>query len=133
VIPRPGVRPALAKARANWFPRDPRTVGDDPDYRFSLANERTLLAWIRTALGLMAGGLGAITILRDLYGSEVLGIVLLVLSFVTSASSYRRWALNERAMRLAQPLPVSRLPQFLTVGVALVGVISALLFVLDTW
>ena len=26
------------------------------DYRFILANERTFLAWMRTALGLVAGG-----------------------------------------------------------------------------
>ncbi len=27
-------------------------LGEAPDYRFSLANERTFLAWIRTASGL---------------------------------------------------------------------------------
>ena len=33
-------------------------VGEAPDYRFSLANERTFLAWIRTALGFLAAGVG---------------------------------------------------------------------------
>ncbi|EDX36625.1 MULTISPECIES: YidH family protein [Shigella] len=31
-------------------------LGEAPDYRFSLANERTFLAWIRTALGFLAAG-----------------------------------------------------------------------------
>lgn len=31
--------------------------GKDPDYRFSLANERTFPAWIRTALAILAGAL----------------------------------------------------------------------------
>jgi putative membrane protein len=113
------------------FPGDPRAVGEDPDYRFTLANERTFLAWIRTALALAAGGLGAVTILDDFPGEEVLGIALLSLSFLTAASAYRRWALNERAMRLDQPLPPSRLPMLMALGVAAVAVVAAVLFVVD--
>jgi putative membrane protein len=117
--------------RRHLFPVDPRSVGEDPDYRFSLANERTFLAWIRTALALAAGGLGAVTILDDFAGEEVLGIGLLALSFLTSATAYRRWALNERAMRLNEPLPPSRLPMLMAVGIALVAVLAAVFFVID--
>ena len=117
--------------RRHWFPRDPRTVGDDPDYRFTLANERTFLAWIRTSLALAAGGLGAITILDDFTGAESLGVALLALAFLTAATAYRRWALNERAMRLDEPLPPSRLPRFMAIGVAIVAVVAAVLFVVD--
>ena len=105
------------------FPSDPRSVGEDPDYRFTLANERTFLAWVRTALALAAGGLGAVVILDDFTGAEVLGIALLVLSFVTAATAYRRWALNERAMRLDEPLPPSRLPMMMAIGVAVVVIL----------
>ena len=42
------------------FPDDPRSVGEEPDYRFTLANERTFLAWIRTALALIAGGVALV-------------------------------------------------------------------------
>jgi len=110
-----------------WFPRDPRGVGSDPDYRFTLANERTFLAWVRTALALAAGGLAAVTVLDDFPGEEWLGVGLLALSFTTAATAYRRWALNERAMRLNQPLPPSRLPMMMALFVAAVSIAAAVL------
>lgn len=109
-----------------WFPSDPRRVGTDPDYRFSMANERTFLAWIRTSLALAAGGLAAIELLDELPLEQYVGVALLLLSFITAAASYRRWALNERAMRLEETLPHSRLPLIMTVAVAvgaLIGVV----------
>jgi putative membrane protein len=115
-----------------FFPGDPRSAGTDPDYRFSLANERTFLSWIRTSLALVAGGLGAIVLLEDVAGAEVLGIVVLVLAFVTAATAYRRWAANELAMRLDQPLPPSRLPAVVTAFVALIGVIAVVLLLVDS-
>lgn len=117
--------------RREWFPRDPTSVGTDPDYRFTLANERTFLAWVRTALALAAGGLASVTILDDFPGEEVLGIGLLVLAFLTAGTAYRRWALNERAMRLDEPLPQSRLPLYMAVGVAVVAVAAAVLLTID--
>ena len=117
--------------KRHLFPDDPRRVGKDPDYRFTLANERTFLAWIRTALALSAGGLAAVTILDDFTGEEFLGLGLLALSFATSATAYRRWALNERAMRLDEPLPPSRLPMLMAIAVTGVAVVAAVLFALD--
>ena len=117
----------MTGSQREWFPRDPRTVGTDPDYRFTLANERTFLAWVRTALALAAGGLAAVTILDDFPGEEWLGVGLLALSFITAAASYRRWALNERAMRLDEPLPPSRLPMMMAVFVAIVSIAAAIL------
>lgn len=119
---RTGLRP-----HRRLVPPDPRSVGRDPDYRFTLANERTFLAWIRTSLALAAGGLGAASLLDDFTGGELLGIGLLVLSFVTAALSYRRWALTETAMRLERTLPPSRLPLALAIGIAIVVVAAAVL------
>lgn len=116
-----------------WFPGDPRDVGTDPDYRFTLANERTFLAWVRTALALAAGGLAAVTILDDFPGEEWLGVGLLALSFITAATAYRRWALNERAMRLDEPLPPSRLPMMMAVFVAAVSIAAAILMAIDVF
>ena len=43
--------------------------GEEPDYRFTLANERTFLAWVRTALGLLAGG-GFGEVYRAVHGAD---------------------------------------------------------------
>ena len=110
---------------------DPRRVGSEPDYRFTLANERTFLAWVRTALALAAGGLGVFNLLPNLIGSEILGLMLLTLSFATAASAYRRWAQNEAAMRLGEALPSSRLPQLMAVSTAIVALVAAILLVVD--
>ncbi len=115
--------------RHKLIPPDPRTVGTEPDYRFTLANERTFLAWIRTALALAAGGLASVGLLEDFTGGELLGIGLLVLSFLTAASAYRRWALNERSMRLHEPLPASRLPMMMAIGTAVVAIVAAVVLV----
>ena len=117
--------------RERILPPDPRRVGSEPDYRFTLANERTFLAWIRTALALAAGGLAAVSLLDGFRGGEVLGILLLVLSFATAASAYRRWALNERSMRLNEPLPTSRLPMLMAIGTAVVAIVAAVILVVD--
>ena len=117
--------------RNRIFPGDPRSVGTDPDYRFTLANERTFLAWIRTALALAAGGLASVTVLDDFRGEEALGIGLLALSFLTALTSYRRWANNERAMRLGTPLPSSRLPLIMSIAVSVVGVVAAVLVAIE--
>lgn len=113
------------------MPPDPRRVGQEPDYRFTLANERTFLAWVRTALALAAGGLGVISLLPDLRGSEFLGVLLLSLSFITASSSYRRWASNEGAMRQGERLEHSRLPQMMAIGTGLVALVSAVLLIID--
>lgn len=117
--------------RNRVLPPDPRGVGDEPDYRFTLANERTFLAWIRTALALAAGGLAAVSLLDDVTLGESLGVLLLAMSFVTAASAYRRWALNERSMRLHEPLPTSRLPMLMAIGTAVVAIVAALILVID--
>jgi putative membrane protein len=72
-----------------------------------------------------------VSLLDDVRLGETLGVLLLALSFVTAASAYRRWALNERAMRLHEPLPTSRLPMVMAVGTAVVAVIAAVILVVD--
>ena len=122
-------------AASNLFrrmiPPDPSAIGTQPDYRFTLANERTFLAWIRTSLAIAAGGLGVVHLLPEFGGREVLGIGLLALSLVVAAASYRRWVMLETSMRLGETLPPSRLPALLAAATALVGVGAALLLLLD--
>ena len=80
----------------------------EPDYRFTLANERTLLAWVRTALALDAAGLGVVRFAPELGwpGSrEAVGGVLVLLGAVTAWSGYRRFLSTDRAIRAGDPLP----------------------------
>lgn len=110
-------------------------VGEDPDYRFSLANERTFLAWIRTSLGLLAGGVGVVQLVPRLGvpgGRLALAVLLIVLAFLASASSYTRWERNERAIRMNRALPRSSIPRVLAVGLSLVAIVAVLLVVHGT-
>jgi putative membrane protein len=106
-----------------WFePEKTESVGEMPDYRFSLANERTFLAWIRTGLALIAGGLACAQFLPPLpiqHLREVIAIALLVLGAVVALRAVDHWARIERAMRTGQDLPASRFPAVLAIVVAL--------------
>jgi putative membrane protein len=105
-------------------------VGSDPDYRFSLANERTFLAWIRTALGLLAGGVAVVAVLDDVGHPGVraaTGIVLLALAVLLPPLAYRRWAHTERALRTGESLPEPGLLRLVSGGLVLVAVLVAVL------
>ncbi|WP_345697834.1 YidH family protein [Kitasatospora terrestris] len=105
---------------------------DDLDYRFSLANERTFLAWIRTALALLAGAIALDQLAPDLGPRPVRMAVSVVLALggaCLGAASYRRWARVERAMRAGEPLPYTRTMLVLTVCVAVAAVLFSVLIV----
>ncbi len=87
--------------------RRPRSVydaGDEPDPRFSLANERTFLAWIRTSLALVAAGL-ALEVFVGGAAVKVLAAGLIAVGALLAFTSWRHWALAERALRTKSPLP----------------------------
>ena len=97
------------------------------DYRFSLANERTFLAWNRTALALVAGGLAVVQLLDEVEPAalrRVLGIPMVLLGGLIAALSYSRWERNERAMEADRALPRSLLPRLLAVGVTVGGALA---------
>lgn len=101
--------------------------GEEPDPRFTLANERTFLAWIRTSLALMAAGIAVEAFTADLVTEPIRRTVttlLLVLALLLSAGSALRWVKVERALRQKTPLPVSAIAPLLALGGA---VIAALL------
>ena len=100
--------------------------GVDPDYRFTLANERTFLAWIRTALGLLAGGVALVHLAPDREAStaqRAIGVVLSVLAVVVALSSIRRWRAVQDAMRRSHDLPSSRQPLYLGLAIAGLGTV----------
>lgn len=104
-----------------WRPRALRD-GHEPDPRFTLANERTFLAWIRTSLGLIAGAVALEAFAGDRIPEVIrtpLACVLLVLAALLAVASFRRWIRLERAMRHDEPLPVPQASILLVVGIAI--------------
>jgi putative membrane protein len=98
--------------------------GEEPDYRFSFANERTFLAWIRTALALLAGGVALDAINLSIPGDlkKALAALLVALGLVCALVSWLRWARAEQAMRRHEPLPASTLSALLTAAVVVAAV-----------
>jgi len=81
--------------------------GSEPDYRFSLANERTLLAWLRTSLALLAGALALHSVDLGIaaWAREVLTVLLAASAVLCAVTAWLRWAGLERAMRRREPAP----------------------------
>ena len=110
-----------------------REVGEEPDPRFTLANERTFLAWNRTALALIGGGLAAGQLLdfESRAARLLVSLPPIVLGALLALTSYRRWQANERAMRLGRPLPGAGPPRMLAVGIEAVALVVAVIVVVD--
>lgn len=105
-------------------------VGKTPDYRFTLANERTFLAWIRTALALMAGAVGIEQFAPQLSSAELrIGIstLLLVAASAMGFMAWRRWRRNEYAMRLESNLPYTRALVILATLMVLLAILLGVL------
>jgi putative membrane protein len=111
--------------RPHWYQE-----GQEPDYRFTLANERTFLAWLRTALALLAG---AVALAQFVPPFSVAGLrtglaaLLAVIGTLLAGFSYRRWARVQHAMRLGKPLPMTWLPFVVGWAAALCGIVVLVL------
>lgn len=98
--------------------------------RFSYANERTFLAWNRTALALVTAGLAVTHLLPPFDvpgGRRVIGIPLIVLGALIALVSLRQWRANERAMEEGRHLPTSPLPILVALVVGSTGVVALVL------
>jgi putative membrane protein len=109
--------------------------GTEPDPRFTFANERTFLAWSRTALALVVAGLGIVQLLPPFpgvpAGRHLLGVPLIVLGAVLAVTAYAEWVRNQRALRRGDPLPRSVMPWILAATVAGMALISAIVLLIS--
>jgi putative membrane protein len=115
-------------------PRELPATESEPDYRFTLANERTFLAYLRTALALDAGAAAAVQFLSPDDGDWVvvlIATILAVAGVVVSAGAFLRWRSNLSAMRSGAPLPFTRMPLGLAIAVVLVSAGAIALVLLD--
>jgi putative membrane protein len=115
-------------------PAAPPSPPRHPDYRFSLANERTLLAWLRTALALIAGGVAMTQFVPELgfpAGGPIVSVALLLGGLGTALAGHRRYLRNEAAIAADEPLPVSSAAGWVTGLVAALVVVLLVLVLLE--
>jgi putative membrane protein len=122
---------------AAWWPGGAADPGEgrEPDPRFTFANERTFLAWSRTALALVVAGLGIVQLLPPFpgvpVGRHLLGVPLIVLGAVLAIVAYGEWVRNQRALRRGDPLPRSVMPWILAATIAGMAIISAIVLLIS--
>ena len=111
------------------------TGGTEPDPRFTFANERTFLAWSRTALALVVAGLGIVQLLppfpRVPAGRHLLGVPLIALGAVLAVVAYTEWVRTQHALRRGEPLPQSIMPWILAATITGMAVISAIVLLIS--
>ena len=100
----------------------------EPDYRFTLANERTFLAYERTAIGLVAASVAVLQIFEG-WEHTLLGVLLLLAGTVASVGGYLRYRQADAAIRAGEPLPAN-LAVHLLAGAVIVCLLAAALSVL---
>jgi len=138
--------PAFPAPRARRWPTDrgfrpdaaqtASMTDSEPDYRFTLANERTFLAYVRTALALDGAGLAVVqflTVVGSPRGREVVAGGLILAGLATSIAGFHRWRTIQAAMRRNEPLPASLMPLVITVVIAGGSAIAAISLVLRSF
>ncbi|MFV0428494.1 MAG: YidH family protein [Arachnia sp.] len=117
-----------------WLTRRLFPGGTEPDPRFSLANERTFLAWIRTSMALLGGGVALEAFAQEALPTQLrhaAALTLLVTSLIVSIYATWRWHRVEAAMRHDRPLPVPGV--MLAVAFGLIVASALLLVVVLGW
>lgn len=106
--------------------------GQEPDPRFTLANERTFLAWIRTSLAFLAGGIALEAFTAQAFDSPlrtVLAVLVISVGLLIAAGAGFRWIRVERSMRKGSPLPIPAIVPLLGFG-AVAAAVTAVVMIL---
>jgi len=114
---------------ARWLLPD----GDEPDPRFTLSNERTFLAWIRTALAFLAAGVALDAFAGDVFHDDLrraASITAVVVGLVIALIAAFRWRSVEASMRRRRPLPLPALLPLLALGTVVAAVLVLVLVLL---
>jgi putative membrane protein len=101
-----------------------------PEVQFQLANERTYLAWLRTALALVASGVAAARLLAGQtlhWAWETVGVLLIMAGVVTAAMARRRWRATDAAIREGEPLPAPGIAVMIAGVIVVCGLITTAL------
>ncbi|GAB2637107.1 YidH family protein [Nocardia goodfellowii] len=99
------------------------------DYRFDLANERTFLAWMRTSLGLLAGGVAVHTLVQPFKTAglrRALAVSCILLAVIVAVGAYGYWRRVGIAMRRGDPLPRTVMVPILSGGIAIISVLAGI-------
>jgi inner membrane protein YidH len=125
------MRPARTERPDDRVPLE--QVGEPPDPRLTFANERTFLAWNRTALALIGAGFAVIEFVDFRIDAlrYVIGLPLIVIGGLLAYSSFGTWERNERCLRRSEPLPYARTPRLLAWAIAATAVIAVGAVVVD--
>jgi putative membrane protein len=142
-VPGPAAHPGRHNEEARMGREEQRTRQDstgspaeefEPDYRFTLANERTFLAWLRTALALLAAAVAVVQLVPEFAfpgARHIAGGLLAALAVVTAAAGLRRWERVDYAIRRGLPLPRYQTPRVLAAGLVLIAVFGVVLVITE--
>jgi putative membrane protein len=128
-VPIPETEPETESNR-----EEPPEPEREPDYRFTLANERTFLAWTRTALGLLAGAVAVHTLVAPfgVTGARTaIALGCVVLAVVLAVGAYFHWRSVQRAMRRDRPLPGSAMVPVLAGGIGVIALLAGVAVLLS--
>lgn len=114
------------------FPATVYKVGSEPDARFSLANERTFLAWVSTALALVSVGVALESLGLGLQPTlrKAASVVLILAGLACPVQAWLGWMRVERALRRSRPLPAVGLALPLAIAVSVSGLLVLLALLL---
>lgn len=116
----------MSRSDRGWFTRAVFPDGKEPDPRFTLANERTFLAWTRTALAFLAGGIALEAFVFpgvDEQWRTVASVAMIMLGLAIALGSAFRWVRLERALRHGRPLPAPAIIPVLCLGIIVASVV----------